>query len=773
MECPLDWVAIGPGPVAPSGSSQVHQVAKSRTVVLAATGFDLAEVTRSERYDTIVADLPRLQDPREELRGVKEWLHTFRGVECFAKERLSPDGILVLIVPDVALPWLAAATELHICQLIAWQKKYAPQNDAKSLLAPMHDFVVVLSPNLPDSMHPLHLDWSTGGKTEDATRQHATDCAASGRSAAAPARLKPPALWAWIASNLVKSSRSVLDLTASGFGICDHLPITVQRTDVVWDSDPDRSEILHLLKAAHIDVNERPKPSTTGTGCECAALEIEENSRREYRRSVVLERVRAPEPGGSVVIDTGAHDPVAVATHWLRGTVDMVTTTADYAVDAKELLTSEGVVMVALGDRIHDSLRQAVQRIPLAPVGHIVFFDPKRSSDCTIWLVMAPWSQSASRQRGRSVEHEWSNPDGDPRGNWRDPKHKGAKSGNGSLSYSLMAPPYRWDVASGVLPPGMWRLNATTGLIWGRPTVPGTWTFKVTVSDQTGKSTAASITLTVDPNAALPAPPALSWLRLSPQSGQRLRILRTHFTIPLGEEVAVELEARGGMPFVETVGPPGRSVAGERSRYWEFTLQTLHAALAEDRAIWPVGRRSSKPRIKKFENDARERPTALRTCVERLTSSSGDGAFELRELVAFERAVNIESGRINIFGASHSRQALLNFVVEDCASCADLAEGTACTADHAAQRAAYLLNPVPSPTPPPPGWLNEFAPTLATDLLNDNEAVALTRGVLSDALVSAIRSWRPATTTILYSRSLQGFVGGGAVIKIPEFQWTT
>jgi len=773
MECPFDWVAIEAGPVAPNGSSHAHQVAKSQSVVLTATGFALAEATKSERYDTIVADLPRLQDPREDLRGLKGWLHTFRSVECFAAERLSPEGALVLIVPDVALPWLAAATKLHIRHLIAWQKKYSPQNDAKSLLAPMHDFVVVLSLNPPESLRPSHLDWRAGGKTEDATRQHAEVCAASGRSANPPARLKPPALWAWVANNLVQSSRSVLDLTSSGFGICDHLPVTVQRTDVVWDSDPDRTEILHLLNAAQAGTDERPTLSPTGTGCECATLEIEEPSSQELRRSAVLERVGAPAPGGSVVIDTGAHDPVTVATHWLRGTVDMVTTTADYAAHVKELLTSDGVVMVALGDRIHDSLRQAVQRIPLAPVGHIVFFDSEKSSDCTIWLVMAPWSQPTSRQRGRSLEHKWSNPDGDPRGNWRDPAHKGAKSGNASLSYSLLAPPYRWVVASGALPPGMWRLNPTTGIIWGRPTVPGTWTFEVTVSDQTGKSTAASITLTVDPNAALPAPPALSWLKLSPQSGQRLRVLRTNFTIPLGEELAVELEARGGTPIVQTVDPPGRSVGAERSRYWEFAFETLHVALAEDRAIWPVGPRASKPRIKKFENDAKERPTALRTCVERPTSSPGDDTLELREAVAFERAVDIKAGRINIFGASQSHRALSNFVVEDCANCAVLAEGTACTMDHAAQRAAYLLNPALSPTPPPPGWLNEFAPTLATDLLNDNEAVALTRGVLSDALVSAVRSWKPATTTILYSRSLQGFVGGGAVVKIPEFQWTT
>lgn len=771
MNCPLDWVAIEAGPVAPGRGAQPHQVAALRTVILAATGFDLAEVTMSERYDTIVADLPRLQDPREDLRGLKAWMHTFRGVEWFSLQRLSPNGKLLLIAPDAALPWLAASTNLHICQLIAWQKKYAPQNDAKSLLAPMHDFLIVLSRTPCDVWRPLHLDWSIGGKTEDGTRQHAEDCSAAGRSASPPARLKPPALWAWMANNLAQSSQSVLDLTASGYGICDHLPVTVRRTDVVWDSDPDRSEILHLLKVAHVDVSVRPQSRRIGTGCECAALEIEEPTPQEQKSSIVLERVEIPQPQDSIVIETGIQDPVAVATHWLRSSIDLVTTTADYAIHAKGLLTADGVVMVALSDDIQASLRLVTERVPLAPIGHIVFFDRKKSSDCKLWLVMAPWSQPPSRQRGRAIDRVWQNPDGDPRGHWRDPRHKGAKSGGASLSYQLLAPPYRWEVAHGVLPPGMWRLNPVTGVIWGRPTTPGTWTFKVKVSDSIDNSAGATITISVTPNANPPAPPALTWLKLSPPAGQRLRVVRTRFTIPVGEEVAVELEAQGGSPITQVIEPPGESVGGERSRYWEFAFQTLHDALAQDRVIWPLELGASKPRIKKYEAQARPKPTALRTCIEMQADFSRDGVNEIRDLITFERAINIESSRIYIFGAPQSARLTSGYVVADCPRCASLAAGTACTVDHAVQHAGYLIKTLRGTSSPPPDWLNEFALTHATNLLNDNDAVVVTRGILSQTLVSAIHSWKPATTTILYSRSLQGFVGAGQVIKIPEFQW--
>lgn len=772
MECQFDWVAIEPGPVEAGGRTRVHEVDDSRTVLLASTGLSLAEATKSNRYDTILVDLPRLQDPREGLRDLKDWLHTFRSFERFAEERLSPDGVLIVIVPDAALPWLAAATQFHMCDLIVWQKKYAPQNDAKSLLAPMHDFVVVLSRSSPESMRPTFLHWAIGGKTEDATRQHAEYCASLKRTATPPARLKPRALWEWMATNIAKSSRSVLDLTASGFGICDHLPATVQRTDVVWDSDPDRSEILHLLNASQAGSDERHKPRSAGRVCGCAVPESEEPSPLTQERSSVLERVSGAGPIDQVEISTGAHDPVAVATHWLRGTVDLVTTSADYAAHAGGLLTSDGVVMVALGDRTHESLLLAMRTVPLAPVGHIVFFESEDSRTCSIWLAMVPWAQSASRQRGRSVEREWSNPDSDPRGNWRDPGHKGAKGGDKSLSYSLRVPPYRWGVVGGELPPGMWRLNETTGVIWGVPTVPGTWTLRVTVSDQVGKTSTATISIAVDDNTEMPQRPALSWLNESPKSSERLRVGRSEFSIPLGEEVAIELEARGGTPFTETVEPPGRKVGSKRSRYWEFSLKTLRSALAEDRVIWPVERRATKPRIKKFEREAKERPTALRSCISRQTGSSREDGVELRELVAFERCVNIEDGCASIFSTQLPNGSHSTYKVVDCAKCASLAEGTACTPEHSVQLVGYLLDPDRSLTPSPPEWLSEFAPTPATDLLNQSEAVVVTRGVLSDGVVSAIRAWRPGATKILFSRSVPQLVSAREVQKIPEFQWT-
>jgi YVTN family beta-propeller protein len=61
-------------------------------------------------------------------------------------------------------------------------------------------------------------------------------------------------------------------------------------------------------------------------------------------------------------------------------------------------------------------------------------------------------------------------------------------------------PPYSWAVTSGSLPTGL-SLGASTGVISGTPTTPGTSTFQVTITDQLGGTTSATYELVV------PSPP--------------------------------------------------------------------------------------------------------------------------------------------------------------------------------------------------------------------------------------------------------------------------
>ena len=73
--------------------------------------------------------------------------------------------------------------------------------------------------------------------------------------------------------------------------------------------------------------------------------------------------------------------------------------------------------------------------------------------------------------------------------------------------------PFTWSVASGTLPPGL-TLNASTGLLSGTPTTAGTYSFTVKVTDNSGLSDTAPLTVTIIPGPSMTfaAPPG-GWTR--------------------------------------------------------------------------------------------------------------------------------------------------------------------------------------------------------------------------------------------------------------------
>src|SRR5215831_9560402 len=66
------------------------------------------------------------------------------------------------------------------------------------------------------------------------------------------------------------------------------------------------------------------------------------------------------------------------------------------------------------------------------------------------------------------------------------------------VSTQLTATPtatYTWSATGGALPPGV--LLSTSGLLSGTPTTPGTYSFTVQATDQSGASGSASFSMTV------------------------------------------------------------------------------------------------------------------------------------------------------------------------------------------------------------------------------------------------------------------------------------
>src|SRR5207245_1541224 len=95
----------------------------------------------------------------------------------------------------------------------------------------------------------------------------------------------------------------------------------------------------------------------------------------------------------------------------------------------------------------------------------------------------------------------FSCPDGDPRNAWK-AEQKGANKPD--CDYEVHICPYRWELVDGALPPGLWRVNPKTGVIWGKPTEAGRWTFRLRVTDMAGGFTEKRLHIEVSDDAPAP-----------------------------------------------------------------------------------------------------------------------------------------------------------------------------------------------------------------------------------------------------------------------------
>lgn len=181
----------------------------------------------------------------------------------------------------------------------------------------------------------------------------------------------------------------------------------------------------------------------------------------------------------------------------------------------------------------------------------------------------------------------FSNPDGDPRRAWK-AEQKGANKPD--CDYEVRICPYRWELASGELPPGIWRISPKTGVIWGEPESTGRWHFVARVTDRAGTTAEREFEIEVTDDATLPLPAHVPWLIVGstragdgpPEEGGSLRVsTRALPKARRGAAYSACIVAAGGSPWVGTTRP-GKTSAGGKGRYWEFPASTLLARTAED-----------------------------------------------------------------------------------------------------------------------------------------------------------------------------------------------
>lgn len=179
----------------------------------------------------------------------------------------------------------------------------------------------------------------------------------------------------------------------------------------------------------------------------------------------------------------------------------------------------------------------------------------------------------------RTAERVSRNPDGDPRGPWI-AEHKGAQSRRESTDFDAFRPPYRWEVAYGELPPGIWRVSPMTGVIWGeRLTQSGDFRFGVLVRDSEGAEASRELRITVSDSGSPPEPQCPQGIlnEIGAQKGELAVVTEELPVGVVGHSYYAKLEAAGGKPY------RGDPVRPKPPRYWEFAERTFAEALAEDR----------------------------------------------------------------------------------------------------------------------------------------------------------------------------------------------
>jgi hypothetical protein len=258
---------------------------------------------------------------------------------------------------------------------------------------------------------------------------------------------------------------------------------------------------------------------------------------------------------------------------------------------ARRLARSDGVISLLVGD--HDSGSARVLADELLGrgnrIGEVAWqktYSPQNmrgmktltaTYDTILLYAVSPehLRPVGRRSLGRAKA---SNPDGDPRGPWI-AEHKGAPSRRESTDFDTYAPPYRWELASGALPPGAWRISPRTGVIWGQElSEAGQFTFVARVLDAEDGEAEKELQIDVVDDGAEPQPDLPEGI-MKPIVSEDHPLRVDTDSLPVGvvgKPYYAVLKASGGVPAQPVVLRP------RPPRYWEYAIDTFRDALCRD-----------------------------------------------------------------------------------------------------------------------------------------------------------------------------------------------
>lgn len=593
-------------------------------------------------------DIPRLTHAPytcEQLK-VSTWLSALRSHASAVVPLLKPEGRIVAHIDDegVALAMLVLDELLGRESretTVMWEKKYGPLSISGKLVDAQDYLLVYRVGTGSPATKPTSSwwPWEYAGKSEDGTRE-AEQLRQSGIIALPeiPKTSKPAKLIQRILETYTAPGDLVLECF-SDTAFASAAAISNERIPILLSGETSSERELlekcavprltHLVgnsgSIAHFRLNpqsyKQVSPSTGGGIT--LSVPTSDSTRPNQLRPIIL-HATGVEPSPAT---RGGFPPMAVEGE----TIDVLTALEpavrcgvalallDWThhapspekmrhqmVATTRLLSEEGVVAIAVEQRDYATARIIGQLDAFGKDHYLgtIALEPISGQQPILYLLFKGLPQARLGKIGLPADHTFDVPDGDPRGPWRDPGHKGARSGGTNTAFDFRFPPYRWELVGGELPPGVWRLNPITGIIWSpRLEKSGTYRFTVRVTDEAGQASESECTIAVKDNGVPTYPENVWWMeRPATASDSPPSILNELPEGVVGERYTAVLEARGGQPRVGTTAPGVPTGPDRRTRYWEFSRSTLVNALLEDKVLFGKNGRA-RPRIKDYPDD--------------------------------------------------------------------------------------------------------------------------------------------------------------------------
>jgi hypothetical protein len=630
-------------------------------------GLRALDAILGKRATLVYADLPRLgfYHPEDGALELSTWLTL---VESHLRESvalLADDGYLAVHIDEAGAAYARTLLDdlvgaaSHVATAL-WQKKYGPQNDLRGRIDDALDFIFVYSrQSAVGRRAPFDSTWwsfDVAGKTEDATREFEklrNDGVIT--LANIPKTSKPQKLLCLLLEKLTKPGDVVVELF-SDTAFASLAAISLKRIPIylVGGSSQERdvfercgkSVLLHAMQGVpetadlvlrNVGYSKQPKKVRLNLKQNQITYSPVRPLSNSAVKQKVLKAIRICDPGllkldgsgcpsmavtGSRLEVLTALEPVvrcdarlawcdfvngdskAVSVWDLRPLFERI----------PALLQSDGVLAALVPDNLYASAKLTCDALfgRQQQVGTIVV--EGTATQHAFIIVYRALPPAKLKKIGLPANHEYTTPDGDPRGAWRDPGHKGARSGNENTAFALRIPPYRWKLVDGNLPPGSWRINPFTGVIFARQlTQAGRFEFSAKVTDSAGSSSVSKCQIEVRQTGQFTPPTSVPFLFATtlPRSNDTPMITTELLRAGVvGQGYSGVLNATGGAPYDELKRPGKETADGKRTRYWEFSRDHLIKGVLEDRVNF--GRNGeSNPSFKVYEIDLKGHGTAV------------------------------------------------------------------------------------------------------------------------------------------------------------------